>query len=368
MVLAAHCDPDDAASVSTTSRMPSMTMSVAWFHRYGGPEVLVCERTKRPVPRPGEALLRVRAVGINHVDIDVRAGTSRVPLAFPHILGREFAGEVAAVNATASTVREGDRVWANCRHPCGTCEFCLSGRDNLCERGGYFGMDLPGGYAEYVAVPLSTLQPLPANVGFDAAAATQIAFGTAWHVLMNRGGLRAGQTVLIQAAGSGIGSAAVQVAKFAGATVIATAGGAAKLAQARALGADHLIDYRATPSFSTQVLDLTGGKGVDLVMEHVGGDAFVESLKCVRVDGTVVTAGAHGGEVVPLDIIPFFRRQLRLVGSKNATTTELRMVMDYVAAGRLAPVIHARFPLAEAAAAHRMVESREVFGKVVLTV
>lgn len=341
-------------------------MKVSWFHGHGGPEVLVCEETGVPTPGPGEALVRVRATGVNHVDIDVRAGVSRVPIRFPHILGREFAGEIAALGSPGGQLREGDRVWVSCRLPCGRCEFCITGRDNLCERGGYFGMDLPGGYAEYVIVPVSTLNPLKSGLGFEAAAASQIAFGTAWHVLITRGELRAGQTVLIQAAGSGIGTAALQLARLAGATIIATAGSDDKLERARALGADHLINYRTHPGFSEAVLSITGGRGVDLVMEHVGGEIFSESLKCVRVDGTIVTVGGHGGEVVPFDIIPFFRRQLKLVGSKNASIAELREVMGLVEQGRLSPVIDSVFPLADAAKAHARIESRGFFGKVVL--
>ena len=353
-------------------------MKVSWFHEHGSPEVLVCEETTTPIPGPGEALVRVRATGVNHVDIDVRAGTSRVPIRFPHILGREFAGEIAALGPvsgdaldrqpvpSAGGLREGDRVWVSCRLPCGRCEFCISGRDNLCERGGYFGMDLPGGYAQYVTVPVSTLNPLATSVSFEQAAASQIAFGTAWHVLITRGGLRAGQTVLIQAAGSGIGSAAVQLARLAGATVIATAGSVDKLERARELGAHHLINYRTDPQFSAQVMAITGGRGVDLVMEHVGGNLFTESLACLCIDGTMVTVGGHGGEVVPFDIIPFFRRQLKLVGSKNASIAELREVMGLIAQGRLAPVIDTVLPLEEAARAHQLVESRAFFGKVVL--
>lgn len=343
-----------------------MLMKAAWFYRYGEPDVLVHEETSAPTAGPGEALVRVRAVGVNHVDLDVRAGTARIPLTFPHILGREFAGEVAALGSPGSAHKEGDRVWVESRLACGQCEFCLTGRDNLCATGGFFGMQLPGGYAEYVKVPIASIHALPATVSFEAAAASQIAFGTAWHVLFNRGGLRAGQTVLIQAAGSGIGSAAVQVAKFAGATVLATAGSEAKLARARALGADHLINYTTDENFAGQVLALTGGKGVDLVMEHIGGRVFTQSLECLKTDGTMVTVGAHAGEVVPLDIIPFFRRQLKLVGSRNATLFEIRTVMGLVAEGRLAPVIHASFPLSQAGEAHRVVGSRDIFGKVVL--
>jgi NADPH:quinone reductase-like Zn-dependent oxidoreductase len=345
-------------------------MKVSWFHRFGGPEVLVCEETATPTPGPGEAVVRVRAVSINHVDLDHRAGTSRIPVTFPHVLGREFAGEVAEIGGAtpggaAGPLKEGDRVWVTCRLPCGTCEFCLSGQDNLCVREGYFGLDLPGGYAEYVKVPTANLNPLPPHVGFEDAAASQIAFGTAWHVLINRGGLRPGQSVLIQAAGSGIGSAAVQVARLAGATVFATASSDRKLERARALGAHHVINY-STGNFAERVLDLTGGRGVDVVMEHVGGEVFTRSLKCLKRNGVIVTAGAHAGEVVPLDIIPFFRGELRLVGSKNAPVTELRKVMGLVAEGKLKPVIHRTFPLADAAEAHSAVESREIVGKVVL--
>jgi len=340
-------------------------MKVSWFHRFGGPEVLVCEETARPAPGAGEAVVRVRAVAINHVDLDHRAGTSRIPVTFPHILGREFAGEIAALGDQGGPLKEGDRVWVTCRLPCGVCEPCLSGRDNLCMREGYFGLDLPGGYAEYVKVPVSNLNPLPAHVGFDAAAASQIAFGTAWHVLINRGGLQAGQRVLIQAAGSGIGSAAVQVARLAGATVFATASSDAKLERAGALGAHHLINY-SRENFAERVLDLTGGQGVDVVMEHVGGEVFTRSLECLKRNGVIVTVGAHAGEVVPFDIIPFFRRELRLSGSKNASLTELRTVMGLVAEGRLKPVIHRTLPLAAATEAHRVVESREIFGKVLL--
>jgi len=341
-------------------------MKVSWFHEFGSPEVLVYEETREPTPAAGEAVVRVRAVGINHVDLDVRSGTSRIPLTFPHILGREFSGEVAAIADHAGPLKVGDRVWVSCRVPCATCEFCLTGRDNLCERGGYFGMDLPGGYAEFVKVPVSSLRPLPPQVSFQDAAASQIAFGTAWHVLINRGGLRAGQTVLIQAAGSGIGSAAIQVASLAGATIFATASSEQKLQRAKALGAHHLINYSTDENFAQRVLDLTAGKGVDVVMEHIGGSVFTRSLECLKTDGVIVTVGAHAGEVVQFDIIPFFRRQLRLVGSKNASSTELRTVMGLVAEGKLKPVIHAAFPLADAAEAHRVVGSREIFGKVVL--
>jgi NADPH:quinone reductase-like Zn-dependent oxidoreductase len=341
-------------------------MKVAQFHKFGGPEVLVHEEAPRPAPKPGEALVRVRAVGINHVDLDHRAGTSRIPLTFPHILGREFAGEVANLNGDAQGFKEGDRVWITCRIPCRKCELCLAGRDNLCVREGYFGLDIPGGYAEYVTVPIANLNALPSHVRFEDAAAAQIAFGTAWHVLINRGFLQAGQTVLIQAVGSGIGSAAVQVAKLAGAAaIIATASSEKKLEQAKALGATHLINY-SKENFAEKVMAFTGGRGVDVIMEHVGGEVFTRSLQCLARGGIIVTVGAHAGEVVEFDIIPFFRRELRLSGSKNASVLELRKVMGLVAEGKLKPVIHKALPLAQAAEAHRVVDSRDFFGKVIL--
>jgi NADPH:quinone reductase-like Zn-dependent oxidoreductase len=336
---------------------------VACYHMYGAPDVRVHEDAPKPAPRPGEALVRVRAVGINHVDLDHRAGTSRIPVTFPHILGREFAGELAS---DAGDFKEGDRVWVTCRIPCHRCEFCLAGHDNLCVQEGYFGLDIPGGYAEYVCVPIANLNALPSQVSFENAAAAQIAFGTAWHVLITQAALHAGQTVLIQAAGSGIGSAAVQVAKLAGAgAIITTASSEKKLEHARALGATHLINY-GKENFVERVMAITGGRGVDVVMEHIGGDVFTQSLQCLARGGIIVTVGAHAGEVVQFDIIPFFRKELRLAGSKNAPVLELRKVMDLVADGRLKPIVHKAFPLAQAAEAHRVVDSRDFFGKVVL--
>ena len=340
-------------------------MKVAWFHRFGGPEELVYEDTPDPEPGNGEALLRVGAVGVNHVDLDIREGVSRFPISLPHILGSELAGEITAIRDGGSSFREGDRVWVPCYLPCYACEYCLTGRHNLCNRGDMLGRLIPGGYAELAKVPVSALHPLPSHVSFEEAAASQIAFSTSWHVLINRAGLRAGDTVLIHAAGSGIGSAAIQIARLAGATIFATASTAQKLQQARDLGAHHLINY-AEEDFAQKVLELTDGRGVDVIMEHIGGEVFTKSLGCLKRDGAIVTVGGHGGEVVPLDIIPFFRNELRLIGSRVATLPELRTVMGLVFEGRLKPVIYRTLPLSQAAEAHRVVASRQIFGKVIL--
>ena len=338
-------------------------MKVAWFHRFGGPEVLVYEDAPDPEPEPGEALMRVRAVGINHVDLDIRAGVSRFPISFPYILGLEYAGEVVAIRDRGSSIKEGDRAWVARRLPCYTCEFCLTGRDHLCIN--QAGLGIPGGYADLVRVPISALYPLPSHVSFEEAAASHISFGTAWHVLINRASLRAGQTVLIHSAGSGTGSAAIQVAGLVGATIITTASTDQKLQKARELGAHHLINY-TQEDFAQKVLDLTNGRGVDIVVEPVGGEVFTKSLQCLKEDGAIIVIGGHGGEVIPLDLILLFRREHRLIGSRSATVQELNTVMGLVFEGKLKPVIHRTFPLSEAAEAHRVVDSRDIIGKVLL--
>ena len=341
-------------------------MKVAWFREFGGPEVLKYEEAPDPEPEPGEALVRVRATGVNHVDLDVRAGVSRFPITFPYTLGLEYSGEVAAIRGGDGRIREGDRVWVFNRIPCGSCDYCVTGRDNLCVRGGDRGRRVPGGYAQLVTLPVSALRPLPDHVPFEDGAAVPIAFGTAWHVLINRGGLRAGDTVLIQAAGSGIGSAGIQIARHAGATIITTASTDEKLDRAAEMGAHHTINY-TREDFPQRVRELTVGRGVDLVMEHVGGEVFTKSLECLRRDGAIVTVGGHGGEVVPFDIIPFFRNEYRLLGSSGATRSELSRVMEMVFEGTFRAVVSRVLDLSQAAEAHRLVDSRDFFGKVLLT-
>ena len=341
-------------------------MKVAWFHQYGGPEVFVYEDAPDPESAPGEAVVRIRATGVNHVDLDIRAGVSRFPISLPHILGTEFSGEAAAIRNGETSLKEGDRVWVTSRLPCYACEYCITGRTNLCLEERSFGRGgTPGSYAELVKVPIASLHPLPDHVSFEQAAATPTAFGTAWHVLINRGDLKPGQTVLIHAAGSGVGSAAIQVARLAGATIFTTASSDEKLQKAGEMGAHHLINY-AREGFVQRVLELTRGRGVDVIMEHIGGEVFTKSLQCLKKDGVIVVVGGHGGEVVPFDIIPFFRNEFRLVGARIATMAELRLVMDLVVEGKLKPVIYRTLPLSQAADAHRLLASRDVFGKVLL--
>lgn len=339
-------------------------MRAVRIHEFGGPDVLRAEDVPDPRPGPGEALIRVRAVAVNHVELDIRAGVSRLDIPLPATLGAEFAGELVSVDGPAPEGADpGARVTAVRFLCCGRCVYCATGRDNLCLQREMLGVTRPGGDAEYVCVPSTSLLVLPDHLPYETAAAAQVGFSIAWHVLLTRAELRAGQSVLVHAAGSGVGSAALQVARFAGARVIATAASEEKRRRAAAF-ADETVDYTA-PGWHERVLELTSGLGVDVVLSHVGGEEFLGSLRAVRPDGAVVVMGAHAGEVVPLDLVALFRRQVRVLGSSRATQNEVRTAMAYVCAGRFVPAVHATLPLEDLAAAHRLLEDRAVYGKVV---
>jgi NADPH:quinone reductase-like Zn-dependent oxidoreductase len=338
-------------------------MTAVRLHAFGGPEALVVEQVAVPEPGEGEVLVRVRAAGVNHLDLDIRAGTSRLPIRFPHVLGMEAAGEVAAVGAAVEGVAPGDRVAVLYQSRCGSCAFCLAGEHSLCPAAELLGVHRPGGYAEYAVAAAGLLVPLPEQVPFEDAAAVQLSFGTAWHALAGRARLEAGETVLVSAAGSGVGSAALQVARLLGARPVASVGSPEKAERARRLGAELVVDYASAPLAET-VLAETGG--VDVVLEHVGGALFGESLRCLRPGGRLVVLGAHAGEQVPVDLVELFRNQWSVIGSRRATEPELRHVFDLLGAGELRPTIHATLPLAQAAEAHALLAGRQAFGKVVL--
>jgi NADPH:quinone reductase-like Zn-dependent oxidoreductase len=296
----------------------------------------------------------------------MRNGTSRLPIALPHILGFEIAGDVAAVGEGVSEVKPGDRVSPLFQIHCRECEWCLCGEHQHCENVRMLGVQSPGGYAEYVAAPAWALIPLPESLSYEDAAAIQTTFSTVWHALATRARLEEGQWVLVNAAGSGVGTAGVQVAKLLGGRVIASAGSDFKLERARAYGAEAVVNY-ATEDFAARVRELTGGRGVDVVMESVGGDVLRGSLEALAKDGKVVTVGGHGGEVVPVDVILLFRNQWSLIGSVRATADEIKHVVGLVADGKLRPVVHEVLPLAQAADAHRVLEERRQYGKLILT-
>jgi NADPH:quinone reductase-like Zn-dependent oxidoreductase len=335
------------------------------FHEYGPKEVLLYEDAEVPEPGPSDVLVKMRACGVNHFDIDVRAGISRWPLPLPHQLGVEFAGEVEAVGTEIDHLKPGDRVWPQYETACGNCRYCRVGRRNLCEDAQMFGVQIPGGYAEYVLAPGATTRVLPDGLSFEQAAAGNVIFSTAWHMVTNRGQVTAADTVVVQAAGSGIGHAAIQVANLAGARVIATAGSPEKLKRAEELGAAETINYN-TESITDRVLEMTDGGGADLYIEHVGGDRFMESLASLRKGGRLVTCGGHAGETPPIDIIELFRNEWEVLGSRIGTPEEMVTVFELMGAGKLQADVHAEIPLAEAPEAHRILEEREHTGKVLL--
>jgi NADPH:quinone reductase-like Zn-dependent oxidoreductase len=249
--------------------------------------------------------------------------------------------------------------------PCGHCRYCRTGRESLCLAPGFISFSTSGGYAERLTCPISHLMRLPDELTDEAAAALQIAFGTAWHMLFTRGRLQIGETVLINAVGSGIGSAAVQLARLAGATVIGNASSDEKLARAAEFGLDHGIN-RTTHDVAEEVMRLTDGRGVDLVFEHVGGELFQKGLDSLGKDGRLVICGGHSGEVVPFDIIPFFRMQKQIIGSFVYTRAEVEACLELARQGKITPLVYQTFPLAEAREAMATMERREHFGKIVL--
>lgn len=339
-------------------------MKVARFHQYGGPEVMGIEELEDPVPGRDEVVVRVGACALNHVDLDIRDGTSRLPVILPHTLGLEFAGEICAVGADVTAFAVGDRVTALHQVHCGTCRWCAMGEEQNCERPELFGVHRPGGYATHVRVPQRALIRIPESLSYEDAAASQTTFSTAWHAL-HRASLTPGETLLVNAVGSGVGAAGIQVGRLLGARVIASAGSDQKLSAAEARGVIAGINYNRE-SLADGVRRVTEGSGVDVVLESVGGRVLEESIDALAQDGRVVTVGAHAGEVVKVDAITLFRRQLSLLGSVRATASEIRHVIDLVAAGVFEPIIAATFPLEEAGRAQETLSGRTHFGKIVL--
>jgi NADPH:quinone reductase-like Zn-dependent oxidoreductase len=337
---------------------------------HGGAEVLQRETIDLAEPGPREVRIRVRAVALNHLDIWVRRGLPGLKLEYPHRLGSDVVGEVDAVGPGARGVKVGEKVVVNPGISCGVCERCLSGRDNLCRRYGILGEHTSGGYARHIVVPDTNLLAYPAELTalpWVQAAAVPLAFLTAWQMVVEKGRVAPGDTVLVQAAGSGVSSAAIQIAKLFGARVIATTGTDAKAARARALGADDVVNY-ATHDFVAEVKKLTERRGADLVIEHVGGEVLTKSVLAAAPGGRIVTCGATAGFDPKVDLRHVFFRQIEILGSTMGSKGALFKVLDHVAAGRLKPVVDRVLPLWEAREAHRVLEAREAFGKVVLEV
>ena len=338
-------------------------MKAVRIHKFGGPEVLSYEDAPDPKPRKDQVLVRVRACAMNHLDIWVRKGHPGINL--PHILGSDVAGEIVEVGEYISDFKPGQRVLLAPMSFCNRCPKCVAGRQNECRQFTVLGDRVDGGNCELMAVPAVNVIPIPDTLDFNEAASIPLVFVTAWHMLTGRANLRPGQTVLILGANSGVGIAAIQIAKLFHARVITTAGDERKMERARELGADHVINHYKQ-KISHEVREITRHEGVDIVVEHVGAATWDESVKSLKAGGTVVTCGATSGSSVPIELRFLFARQLALLGSYMGTMAELYEVLGHVFAGRLKPVIDHIFPLNEIRAAHEYMERSQMFGKIVL--
>lgn len=336
-------------------------MKALRFHQHGGPEVLRYEDAPDPPVASGRALIRVRACALNHLDIWERNGIERVTLPLPHISGSDVSGDVLEAGGA---VPNGTRVMLQPGLRCGVCRACRAGRDNHCVKFDVLGLQCDGGYAELVSVPTENLIPIPDHIDYVTAAAFPLTFLTAWHMLIARAGLQSGETVLVLAGGSGVGQAAIQVARHLGARVFATSA-PEKIQRTEALGAEAVFDHYAG-DYAREARQLTDGRGVDIVIEHVGEATWSRSVRALAPGGRLVTCGATTGPRAAIDLHHLFARQLSLLGSYMGTFAELRAAAALLFDGRVQPVIDARFPLRDAAAAQQRLEQKAQFGKIVL--
>jgi NADPH:quinone reductase-like Zn-dependent oxidoreductase len=340
-------------------------MKAITMKRHGASDALIFEEINTPTPGAGEVLIRLCAAGVNHVDIDIRNGISGMHTSLPHVLGVDGAGEIAELGPDVTRWKVGDRVAPHFILNCGICRNCRKGRDNICSNFSILGANQWGTYAEYVVVPAHTMVPVPEGLSCENAAAGGVPFATAWEGLVTTANLKPGETVLINAAGSGVGSSALQVAKLAGARIIASAGSDEKLRRAKELGAHEVINYNDT-SLSDAVLDMTAGDGVDVALDMVGGTILLQTIQSLSSGGRLATVGAHAGEEVKIDMIDFFRKHISIHGCGRSTKSGFEKVFDLMADGGLRPIIHQTFPLAQAGEAHNIMESRNFFGRMIL--
>jgi len=332
---------------------------------HGGFDKLRLEERPVPSPGPGQVRVRVQAIGVNHLDTWVRRGVPGHTFPLPLIPGSDAGGVIDALGPGATGCKEGDAVVVLPGVSCGACEACLNGVDQLCRNYHILGESCDGTSAELACVPVANTAPRPKGLGPNEAASICLVFQTAWNMLVRRAELRAGETVLVHAGLSGVGSAAVQIANMLGAQVIATAGGAAKCAKVQALGAHHVIDYK-TKDFVAEVRALTQKAGVQVVFEHVGAATFEGSLKCLARGGRLVTCGATTGGNVQLSLHAVFFKSLSILGSTMGSKGDLRGILRLFEQGRLRPVFDRAMPMAQVGEAHRLLEAREALGKIVL--
>jgi NADPH:quinone reductase-like Zn-dependent oxidoreductase len=340
-------------------------MKAVIFKQHGGPEVLEHAEVPDPTIKPTEVLVQVKACALNHLDVWTRAGLPGIKIPLPHILGNDIAGVVREVGELVSWVRVGDEVMLHPGVSCGHCEQCLSGQDNMCSAYDILGYGRDGGYAELVAVPAVNVIPKPVSLTWEEAAALPLVTVTAWHMLVTRAAVQPGEVVLVHAAGSGVGSMAIQIAKLRGARVIATASSDEKLAKATELGADEVVKY-SNEDWPKEVRRLTHKKGVDVVFEHTGAATWAGSISSLKAGGRLVTCGATSGFAAQTDLRQVFYRHLTILGSFMGSKAELLAAMKFVETGKLRAVVDRTLPLAEARQAHELMQDRSQFGKLVL--
>lgn len=342
------------------------TMRAARLHEAeGGSELRVDHDVAVPRPGPGEVVLKVRACGLNQVDLLTRDGQTPARIPLPHTSGTEVAGDVVTLGPDAGEWAVGDRVVVDPILVCGSCSFCISGDANMCLRGQVYGVQTDGGYAQFAIAPAKQLIALPDTMSYQDAAAVAVTGPTAWHMLHRRAGLRAGEDVLVIAAGSGIGVLAVQIAKLSGARVVATAGSAEKMRQAEELGADFVVNHREA-DWAARVRSWTGGRGVDLVFEHVGAATWQGSLDALARGGRLVTSGGHSGFDVSINLWHLFVKEHTIIGSFAGSRQDLNAVLQLVQQGRISPVVQEVVGLDDVVRAQTLLEDRQVFGKLLL--
>lgn len=341
-------------------------MRAVRIREHGGLDRLVFEDLPDPAPGPGEVRVAVRAAGLNHLDTWVRRGVPGHVFPLPLVPGCDGAGVVDAVGPGVASRKVGERVVLAPGLSCGVCAVCAAGRDHLCRFYGILGETRDGTCAPFVVAPERNVLALPANVSFEAGAAFPLVYLTAWHMVVARAEMRPGETILVHAAGSGVSTAAIQIARLLGAgRVLATTSTPEKAAKARALGADEVIDY-GREDVVARVREIVGKGGVDVVIDHVGAATLGGSLKALAKGGRVVSCGATSGPKVEVHMNLVFFKGLSILGSTMGGLGEVHEVLGHVAAGRLAPVIDSVLPMSRVAEAHRRLEARDVFGKIVL--
>ena len=352
-------------------------MKAVYIEEQGDIDKMIYGDLPEPEPGPGEVLVRLHAAALNHLDIFARSGANRIRVGpFPHILGSDMAGEVASLGPGVDGLQVGQRVLVDYVIKCGTCDYCTTSQDDLCRRPLDMGVHVAGGYAQYIKAPAPNVHPFADTISFEEAASIPLVYNTGWHCLVTQAKLQPGETVLINAAGSGVGSAGIQIARSLNARVLVTAGSDEKIAKAKELGVEEGINYNTTPEFSGQVKEMTGGDGVDIVFDSVGASIWDQSFASLKIGGRLVNCGVTGGYQANLHLGLLFTRRLTIIGSGGPVRAgtvgrsrrEFADFMRLVNMGALRGVVGRTFPLEEAGEAHRVMEDRDFFGKLVLQI